>query len=153
MATTLREKLSQLLSTEYNASLVGMAFPRAVTMETAMNGFRNSGLWPVDHFVFTDDNFAPSMVTDRPGTVQLERQTAVRTEYFSLSYAHAAKPSTPKQTQGYNRCIPVENINLLLSNCAERPRPPSGRNQSVSGVVLARTPHKDSLNRSNVAGF
>jgi hypothetical protein len=98
VATKLRDNPSQLLSTEHNASLVGTAFPRAATMETAMNGFRNSELWPVDRFVFTDDNFSPSMVTDRLGTIKLERQTAVGTEYFSLSYVHAAKSSTPKQT-------------------------------------------------------
>jgi hypothetical protein len=49
-------------------------------METAMNGFRNSGLWPVDRRVFTDDDFTPYMVTDRPGTIQLEKQTAVGTD-------------------------------------------------------------------------
>jgi hypothetical protein len=110
-------------------------------------------VWPVDRFVFKDDDFAPSVVTDRPGTIQLERQTAVGTVYFSLSYAHAAKPSIPKQTPGYNGYIPVENINLLLSNCAERPTPQSRWTQPASGVVLTRTSHKESLNMPTAAGF
>jgi hypothetical protein len=69
ISTKLRVKR---LSTEYIEPLVGMAFPRAATTETAMNGFRNRGLWPVDHFVFMDDDFAPSIVTERPETIQLQ---------------------------------------------------------------------------------
>jgi hypothetical protein len=51
IATKLSEKPGQRLSTEHIASLIGMAFPRAATMESAMNGFRNSGPWPADHCV------------------------------------------------------------------------------------------------------
>jgi hypothetical protein len=87
-----------------------MAFPRAATMETAMNGFRNSVLWPVDPNVFTRVDFSPSVVT------------------------HAAKLPTPKQTLGYNGYIPVEKISLLPSNSAERPRPESRKKNTAFGV-------------------
>jgi hypothetical protein len=63
----LRERPGQRLS------LVGMAFQRAAAMQIAMDGFRNSKLWPVDRCVFTDDDFAPAMITYRPETIQLER--------------------------------------------------------------------------------
>jgi hypothetical protein len=42
-------------------------------METAMNGFRNNGMWPVDRYFFMDDDFAPYTVTDRPETIQLQK--------------------------------------------------------------------------------
>jgi hypothetical protein len=67
IASNLKENSWQRLSTEHIASLVGTEFSKAATMETAMNGFRNRGLWPVDRCVFTDDDFVPSMVTNRPG--------------------------------------------------------------------------------------
>jgi hypothetical protein len=41
VALKLREKPWQRLPTEHIASLVGMAFPRAATMETTTNVFRN----------------------------------------------------------------------------------------------------------------
>jgi hypothetical protein len=41
----------QWLSTKHIALPVGMVFPRAAMMETAMNGCRNSGLWCVERFV------------------------------------------------------------------------------------------------------
>jgi hypothetical protein len=81
-----------------------------------MNGFRNSVLWPADRFVFTDGDFASSMVTDRPETFQLEKTTATGTEHLSLSSALAAKPSNPKQSTGSNGYIHVEKISSLTSN-------------------------------------
>jgi hypothetical protein len=67
-----------------------------------MNGYRKTGLWPVDRYIFTDDDFAAFMVTERPETIQLEKPTAEETEHFSVSSTHAAKPAIPKQTPGYN---------------------------------------------------
>jgi hypothetical protein len=130
-----------------------MAFPRAATKEVAMNGFRNSGLWPVDHFVFMDDDFAPSIFTGLPETIQLEKPTSDRIENLSLSSAHAGKLATPKQTPGCNGYIPVEKISPLSSNSTEHPRPKSRRKLSVSSVVLIRTPQKEPLNRPNRAGL
>jgi hypothetical protein len=86
------------VSGAYFVSLVGMAFPTTATREPALNVFRNSGFWPVDLYVFTTDEFGPSMATDRPETIQLKTQTAEGIEHFSLSSAHAAKTATPKQT-------------------------------------------------------
>jgi hypothetical protein len=85
---------------------------------------------PVDRYVFTDDDFAPSVITDRPETNQIEKQMADGFEIFSLSSAHAAKPTNTKQTPGYNGCIPVQKITSLPSNSAERPRPKSRRNHT-----------------------
>jgi hypothetical protein len=56
----------------YMAPAVATQFP-AVESATA---FRNSGLWPVDICVFTDDGFGPSMVTDR--TDNPSRETSRR---------------------------------------------------------------------------
>lgn len=66
----LREEPGQRLSTKNIASLVGMTFQRAAAMQTAMDEFRNNGLWSADRYVIEDDDFAPSMPTDRPETIQ-----------------------------------------------------------------------------------
>jgi hypothetical protein len=76
IVTKVREKPGQRLSTEHIASFVGMVFRRATTMESTMNLPGNSRFWFVDLSVFTDDDFAPSMTTDRPETVQLEEPSA-----------------------------------------------------------------------------
>jgi hypothetical protein len=93
-----------------------------------MNGFRNTELWPVDRYVFTDDDFDPFMVTDRPEKIQLEKPTAE-------GIAHAVKLVIPRQTPGYNGYTPVENITPLPSNSAERQRTKSRRKHCIwSGI-------------------
>jgi hypothetical protein len=55
----------------------------------------NRGLLPVDRRVFTDDDFAPSMVAVWPGTTQIEKSTEDGIENFSLSSAHEATLGIP----------------------------------------------------------
>lgn len=43
--------------------IFGKAYQRAASLETAANGFRNAGIWPVDRDVFKDFDFAPADVT------------------------------------------------------------------------------------------
>jgi hypothetical protein len=47
----------------------------------------------------------------------------------------------------------MENISPLPSDSADLPRPESRGKHTASGVVLIRTPHKEPLNRPNIAGF
>ncbi|KAJ4436229.1 hypothetical protein ANN_18859 [Periplaneta americana] len=65
ISTKMRELPGQRLNVQYIGSLVGVAFPRAANMQIAMNGFRHTGLWPDDRNVFSEADFAPSLVTDR----------------------------------------------------------------------------------------
>ncbi|KAJ4440924.1 hypothetical protein ANN_10772 [Periplaneta americana] len=66
ISTKMRELPGQRLNVQHIASLVGVTFPRAANMQIAMNGFRLTGLWPVDRNVFSEADFAPFLVTDRP---------------------------------------------------------------------------------------
>ena len=46
--------------------LVGKAFPRTMTPTNIQSGFRVSGIFPFDRDIFSDEEFMPSNVTDRP---------------------------------------------------------------------------------------
>lgn len=48
------------------AKLYGNAFIKAATMETAINGFKKTGAWPVNRGVFNEHDFAPAETTERP---------------------------------------------------------------------------------------
>ena len=44
--------------------LFGRAYAKVATIEKALSGFRSSGCWPFDPDVFTDQDFAPSLMTE-----------------------------------------------------------------------------------------
>ena len=53
--------------TIYNIpQMVALAFSRAMTIENISSGFRVTGIYPFDPNVHTQEDFAPSLVTDRP---------------------------------------------------------------------------------------
>ena len=47
-------------------SLCAVAFPLAMTPVNIQSGFRVSGIYPLNRNIFTDDEFMPSLATDRP---------------------------------------------------------------------------------------
>lgn len=52
--------------TIYNvASCVGIAYPRAMTPINISNSFRKTGIFPFDRHAFNEEDFMPSLVTDR----------------------------------------------------------------------------------------
>lgn len=53
--------------TIYNIpQLVASAFPNAMTISNILSGFRVTGIYPHDPNVHSKEDFAPSLVTDRP---------------------------------------------------------------------------------------
>lgn len=60
----LRSHPGRVVSLFQIASLFGAAYLQAATMLTAINGFRRTGIWPVDVNVFTETDFLPVTTTD-----------------------------------------------------------------------------------------
>lgn len=48
------------------AELIGVAFTRAMTPTNILNSFKKTGIHPFDRDIFTEEDFLPSTVTDRP---------------------------------------------------------------------------------------
>lgn len=81
VAVWLRSNPGRVVSQFQIAKLYGNAFVRAATMTTAVNGFRKTGVWPLNPAVFVDHDFAPSETTDRkhePTVVQDTQHVAVQ---------------------------------------------------------------------------
>jgi hypothetical protein len=60
------------------SSLFGRTYLNAANMRTAVNGFRCTGIWPLDRNVFSDADFLPVATTDialtqRPHTAPCEK--------------------------------------------------------------------------------
>lgn len=71
-------------------SLVKLAFPRAATPSNIMAGFKVTGIYPFNREIFTDIDFMPSYVTDRPAPVPPTLAPVPTTP--------ASVPTTPAET-------------------------------------------------------
>ena len=59
----------QRITMYQQGALFGTAFVKTASMHKAVNGFRSTGLWPLNPEVFSDEDFMPSHVTDEPEPV------------------------------------------------------------------------------------
>ena len=75
------------------AEMVGHAFPKAMTPHNIQSGFRVSGIQPVNPDIFTDDEFLPSEVTDRP--LPDQHPPAVPEQPSAVSHQPAAVSQQP----------------------------------------------------------
>ena len=65
-ANWLRNHPGKTMSLYEIPGIVKSAWPLAATPVTIMNAFRKAGIWPFNPNVFTEEDYAPSFVTDRP---------------------------------------------------------------------------------------
>ncbi|XP_030754783.1 uncharacterized protein LOC115881449 [Sitophilus oryzae] len=105
--------------------LFGNAYLRAATMSVAINGFRKTGIWPVDRNIFVDVDFLPADVTDVP----IEQDQSLTTD-------------TPEdENESYSAKLPSNaHVNLDTLTTREKPSPPSTPPQmtpSASNPVTA----------------
>jgi hypothetical protein len=75
--------------------LYGNAFMKAALMQTAVNGFAQTGIYPQNRNVFPEHLFAPSLTTDRPAP--LPRVEDISIEIQQQSSAPAQKDSTIRE--------------------------------------------------------
>lgn len=48
------------------AYIIGKAFPLAMKSTNIISGFKKTGIFPFNPYIFKDDDFLPSAITDRP---------------------------------------------------------------------------------------
>jgi hypothetical protein len=66
VTTWLRAHPARVINPYQVGEIFGTAFIRAATITSAVNGFRQTGIWLLDPNVFTDDNFLPAETTNNP---------------------------------------------------------------------------------------
>ena len=130
-------------------SFVRTAYPKAMTPENIVSGFRATGIFPHNRNIFTDDLYLPSRVTDRPNPL---RSDAEARELASASVSTATDDKVGEQVQNIQQ-KPLEEqltdqgIRQLLSDVVgdsrptlEIPRIPMPRGVEVSESQLVISP-------------
>jgi len=106
----LREHRGQKINEEIVPGLFSIAYGKSATVATAVNGFKKTGIAPLDRDVFSDDDFHGADITDRP----LE-EPEPSTLHCSSS---AVKVPAHKLNQSHHSCsvvkMPAHQLNLLI---------------------------------------
>jgi hypothetical protein len=123
----LRNHPGQLVTMFQIGAIFGNAYVRAATMQTAISGFRATGICPFDRNLFQDSDFAGSEVTEHSAPRdQSSDQAGVPAESSSQS---ASGQTTPSSGQAVHQAGP---------SC-EVPGPSSEQAQPEAGPSYDRT--------------
>lgn len=136
--------------------IVATALPLATTANNIINGFKKTGIFPFNADIFTESDFAPSYVTDRP---------EVMSDTFQVESPEISTPSASAvhviPTTGKENVSPNINNNPVASTSRSgvyfspetvRPFPKAGPRKQLQtarkkrrAAILTDTPEKDSL--------
>lgn len=61
-----RSHVGRIISPFEIGQLFGEAYLKAASAQNAVKGFQATGIWPVNRHVFSDDDYLPSSLTERP---------------------------------------------------------------------------------------
>lgn len=126
ITTRLHQFPGRALNVEAISSLVGSAFPRAATVEVAINSFRKTGLWPPDRHVFIDADFAAAEVSDRAlennleGEVNLQEPQQNEEEPTPSTSSHSAYAGNCFTTVPQGNPTPSTSSHSALQPVAEK---------------------------------
>jgi hypothetical protein len=115
--------------TIYNvAECFGKAYPLAFTPTNIQNGFKVSGIWPLNENIFGDDEFLSSYVTDRP--LDENAHTDIETSKNTSTSAN-----TPINISNINlRPIINTDTNIQADIALSEPSTSSAGNQPGGGI-------------------
>lgn len=132
----------------YNiGELAGKALLRALTPDNIVNGFRKTGIHPLDENVFSEVDFLPSAVTDRNVSVSTTANPDDNIEISNEERNH----DSPSQPQPSTRSVQRQPHNAL-SPSDLRPFPKAAprkklvqKRQKGASVILTKTPTKNHI--------
>ena len=105
----------------YNvARCVGIAYERAMTPGNILSGFRETGIHPLDRYVFSDDNFMTSEVTNRdPPNVNEQSQNDSRVpNTCATSHTGFASGCSPEDIQAFPKALARKCLAVIREESA-----------------------------------
>lgn len=102
------------------AELFGNAFKRAATTQTALNGFKATGICPYNPHIFPEDLFMPSETTDREIETVPDRASPQPGPSSATTWSpRAASQDEPSHSKTPSPNVPGQHASSLSSKTAE----------------------------------
>ncbi|KAH9628548.1 hypothetical protein HF086_001155, partial [Spodoptera exigua] len=139
-------------------ALIGQAFEKSMTPSNITQAFKETEIFPLDRHIFSDEDFAPSTVTDRPENPQLVIDPSIENEGTDhqpileleeepllLQVTYSPRPSTstakePFREKSFYRSdilthsldgSAIQNVVIILASASE-----SDANQSTKKSLI-----------------
>ena len=128
------------------------AYCKAASIGNAVNGFKSTGIWPINRFVIDDHEFAPSDVTERPLPSTVAGQPSAPNPPTSNN--EAAQPSTPDTPSTSNNDVAqpfTPDPPSTSNNDVAQPSMPDPPSTSNNDVAQPSTPDPPSTSNNDVA--
>ena len=140
--------------TIYNIpEIAKVAFPLSMTPKNILSGFSSCGIHPFNPQIFSDFDFAPSLVTDRPLPVEasselVASQNSPSTSIVALNLS-LQEPSTSAHVESFTECSGLVTPDKLrpLPKALERNPSKTVRKKRTS-TILTDSPFKKSVRES-----
>ena len=119
-------------------SFVRTAYPKAITPENIVSGFRATGIFPHNRNIFSDDLYLPSRVTDRPNPLGSDAEAREQRHLASASVSTATDDQIGEQIQNIQqepleKQLTDQSIQQLINEVVGIPRAPMPRVAEASG--------------------
>jgi hypothetical protein len=95
----LRSNPSKVVTLFQISSIFGASFLNAATMTTAINGFKSTGIWPLDPNIFSEMDFQPAATTDIQlvdEELELDKSSEKNDMNSSSAFQRSAEPAAKK---------------------------------------------------------
>nr|CAH7760069.1 unnamed protein product [Callosobruchus chinensis] len=158
MEKWLRSNVGRTVSQYQVAALLNEAYSRAATLENAANGFRASGVWPVNRHVFQDSDFVAYEVVLAPSKQQdntlQTNSPAPSTECNDESEAEDSLPLSILRKHLLSQVTPPKVVMdpASLDEIAPLPKAKEEYSRKYKGiqraVIITSSPYKDELQQS-----
>lgn len=95
------------------AGIFSSAYVKAATAQNAINGFKTTGIYPTNRYIFDESEFAPSSVTERPLNQETEELEKRQPEVIDPQPAGASTPTAdpvPLITDNSSEVLSLEEL-------------------------------------------
>ncbi|CAG5013996.1 unnamed protein product [Parnassius apollo] len=121
----------------HKGAILNKAYGKAATVQTAVNGFQKTGLWPVDPYIFPDYLFEPAETTN----IHMQ-QDWVEPEEDSTAAENLCIPSAgPSQVEARSST----SLIIASTSAADNPRPLSVVQSRDKATAIPTTPTSSKL--------
>lgn len=130
------------------AEIFGTAYQRAATMSVAANGFRKTGLVPLNRHAFTDEDFAAEEARIGNSSNPTDSKLPPDMSAMPAPSSSMDPPSTPLTVDPYaltpsTPTTPFSDLSDVTPPPLPQPKPLSSR--AGKAAVITGTPYKDKL--------